>query len=69
MKLNRLYLQRLTALLALALVLFNFPMLGIVSEVFLENGWPLSILYLFAVWLLLIVTLAVISRKQRRIDG
>lgn len=54
--------------MALAILLFNFPMLGMVSEVFLENGWPLSLLYLFAVWLLLIVALAMISRK-RKTDG
>ncbi len=68
MKFHRLYLQRLTAIMALAILLFNFPMLGIVSDKFLDNGWPVSLLYLFAVWALLILALALISRK-RRADG
>ena len=68
MKVRRLYYQQIIAVLALALLLFNFPIIGVVSDLFLENGWPVSIIYLFAVWFILIVALALISKKGR-IDG
>lgn len=68
MKFHRLYIQRLIAMMVLAILLFNFPLLGIVSDLFLDNGWPVSLLYLFLVWALLIIALALIS-KRRRTDG
>ena len=50
--------QRLVALFALALLLFNFPLLALWDRHVQVAGLPLFPLALFAVWALLIAALA-----------
>ncbi len=50
--------QRLTGLFALALVLFNFPLLALWDRDATVLGLPLFPLALFIVWALLIAALA-----------
>ena len=50
--------QRLAALFAAALLLFNFPLLALWDHPVLVFGLPLFPLALFSIWALLIVVLA-----------
>jgi hypothetical protein len=52
--------QRLTALFALALLLFNFPLIALWDRPATVWGLPLFPAALFALWALLIVLLAVL---------
>ena len=55
--------QRLAALFALALLLFNFPLLALWDHAVLLWGLPLFPVALFIVWGLLIVALAVVMER------
>lgn len=50
--------QRLIALFALFLILFNYPLISLVNQAILLGGIPLLYLYLFGAWLLMIMALA-----------
>ncbi len=52
--------QRLTSLFALALLLFNFPLIALWDHPATVWGLPLFPAALFALWALLIVLLAVL---------
>ena len=63
MKEDRLRGARLTATAALALLLFNFPFLGVFDSDALVGGLPLVWLYLFVVWGALIALVAWVVRS------
>ncbi len=55
--------QRLIALFAAALVVFNFPLLAIWDQPLTVGGLPLFPLALFVIWGVLIAVLALLSRQ------
>ncbi len=55
--------QRLAALFALALLLFNFPLLALWDHAVLVWGLPLFPTALFILWGLLIAALAVVMER------
>lgn len=55
--------QRLAALFALALLLFNFPLLALWDHELLVWGLPLFPTALFILWGLLIAALAVVMER------
>lgn len=57
--------DQLAGIFALALVLFNPPLLDLFSggTVF---GWPLLYVYLFGAWALVIVSIGVVAKRRRR---
>jgi len=55
--------ERLIAMLILGLVAFNYPLLSLFSKVRLIFGVPVLYLYLFAVWYIFIVCVALILAK------
>ncbi len=57
--------ERLIALFVLAIVLLNPPLLLIFDRVAITVGIPVLYLYLFAVWAVLIVLLALISEGSK----
>ena len=62
---NELLQQRLVGLFALALLLFNFPLLAAWDHNVLLFGLPLFPLALFLVWALLIAALAWLLERDR----
>jgi hypothetical protein len=60
---DRLKATRLVATAALALLLFNFPFLGVFDVDGLVAGVPLLWAYLFTVWALLIALVAWVVRS------
>lgn len=63
MREQRLKGARLTATAALALLLFNFPFLGVFDSETLVGGMPLIWIYLFVVWGLMIALVAWVVRS------
>lgn len=63
MREQRLRGARLTATAALALLLFNFPFLGVFDSETLVAGMPLIWIYLFVVWGLMIALVAWVVRS------
>lgn len=58
---------KLVALFFIALLLFNFPILGIFSSTQRVAGIPLLYLYVFIVWLILIIfTIWIIGPNPRK---
>ena len=55
---------RLLGLFLLFLLLFNYPIISIVNQPVLVWGIPLLYLYLFGAWLLMILLLALVVRRQ-----
>jgi hypothetical protein len=60
---DRLRGARLTATAALALVLFNFPFLGVFDSDALVAGLPVIWVYLFVVWSAMIALVAWVVRS------
>lgn len=56
--------RRLSALFWLGLLLFNYPLLSLFDASVVIFGLPLLYAYLFGVWLLLILCLALTSRRR-----
>lgn len=56
--------ERLVGLLVAGFVLLNFPLLSVVNVKRLIFGVPLLYAYLFSVWVLLIVMIALILRDR-----
>ena len=61
---DRLRTARLVGVGVLALVLFNFPLLGVFDTDTLVAGVPLVWAYLFVAWALVIALLAWIARSR-----
>ena len=57
--------QKILLVFVIALILFNFPVLSIFNQPLLVGGVPQTILYIFAVWLLVIVALWSVFRKKK----
>jgi len=57
--------QKILLTFAIAIVLFNFPVLSIFNQPLLVGGVPQIILYIFVVWLLVIVALWSVFRKKK----
>ncbi|MDX1542015.1 MAG: hypothetical protein R3349_11500 [Geminicoccaceae bacterium] len=58
--------RRLIAIFLFGLLLFNFPLLRIVDEIEGPGGLPLTVVYLFGAWALIIVLLWRIGGNRRR---
>lgn len=56
--------RRLSALFWLGLLLFNYPLLTLFDGAAVVFGFPLLYAYLFGVWLLLILCLALTVRSR-----
>ncbi|MBU0481753.1 MAG: hypothetical protein KKG47_11710 [Proteobacteria bacterium] len=56
--------ERLIALVCLGIVAFNYPLLGLFSKKWFFSGVPLLYLYIFSLWFLFIIVLALIIRKR-----
>ena len=57
---------KLTLLFFVAMLLFNFPIIGIFGKNQLVFGLPVLYLYIFSVWLLLIALVYLLFRKPRK---
>ena len=57
--------ERLIAVVCLGIVVLNYPILGLFSKSLFFRGVPLLYLYIFSLWLLFIVVLALVMRKRR----
>ena len=57
--------QRLVALFALGVALFNFPLLGLFDRAATAFGIPVLYVYIFCVWALLIALLALVIERSR----
>jgi len=55
---------RLIGLFLLGLLLFNFPLLSLFNRPALYLGIPVLYFYLFAVWLLIVFLMLLISRSR-----
>ena len=58
--------KRLIAVFLFGLLLFNFPVLRLVDALPGPGGLPLTVVYLFAAWALIIVLLWRIGGRRRR---
>ena len=58
--------DRLLALVAGALLAFNYPLLYLFAEGGTLFGWPLLVVYLFATWLIVIVMTALLMERRPR---
>lgn len=56
--------ERLIGLVFLGIVVFNYPLLGLFSKNRFFYGVPLLYLYIFSLWFLFIIVLALIIRKR-----
>ncbi len=56
--------ERLLALVAGAAIAFNYPLLYLFGGGGNLFGWPLLVVYLFAVWLFVIVLTAVLMERR-----
>ena len=65
MNFPRLTHQRLIALFLLGCALFNYPLLAVFNRADDIFGVPLTYLYLFGAWALLIIALALITERGR----
>jgi hypothetical protein len=61
--------ELLTACFVLFTALLVWPLLSIVNRPVLVAGIPALVLYLFAVWALIIAVLALAARRARGDDG
>jgi hypothetical protein len=57
--------QRLVALFALGVALFNFPLLALFDRAATAFGIPVLYVYIFCVWALLIALLALVIERSR----
>lgn len=55
--------ERLIAVLIVGLLLLNYPLLSLFSKVHLVFGVPLLYLYLFAVWYIFIICVALVLTR------
>jgi CHASE2 domain-containing sensor protein len=60
------YRELLVILCIAGLLALNYPLLSLADRLWLPLGIPLLYLYLFLVWLLLIVVLALFTRRNSR---
>ncbi len=56
--------RRLVALFLLGAVLFNYPILSLFNLKIVVLGFPLLYIYLFVVWAILIVLMALVTRSR-----
>jgi len=56
--------ERLIALLCLGIAVFNYPLLELFSKNKLILGVPVLYLYIFSIWFLFIVVLALAIRRR-----
>jgi hypothetical protein len=57
--------RRLVGIFLLGAVLFNYPILSLFNRKVIVSGVPIMYLYLFGVWALLIVLMALTTRSGR----
>jgi hypothetical protein len=62
---SRLVAQRLVALFLLGCLLFNFPLLALFNRSAEVLGIPLLYAYIFGVWLVLIVLMALATERRK----
>ncbi|MDA8141732.1 MAG: hypothetical protein M0036_24065 [Desulfobacteraceae bacterium] len=64
MTFERMMRRRLIALFLFSVVLFSYPIMSLFNQEILVFGFPLLYVYLFLLWTVLIVAIALISRAQ-----
>jgi len=57
--------QRLLVLFAFGCLAFNYPLLALFSKSMLWQGIPVLYLYLFVIWILFIVLIAIITERKK----
>ena len=57
--------ERLIAVVCLGLIALNYPFLSLFSKKIFFCGVPLLYLYIFSLWFLFIMLLALVMRKRR----
>ena len=57
--------ERLIALVCFGVVALNYPFLGLFSKELFVCGVPLLYLYIFSLWFIFIMVLALVMRKRR----
>jgi hypothetical protein len=57
--------ERLIALVFLGIVALNYPFLSLFSKKLFFLGVPLLYLYIFSLWFLFIMVMALVMRKRR----
>ena len=57
--------QRLLVLFAFGCIALNYPLLALFSKTALWRGVPVLYLYLFMVWVLFIVFIAIVTERKK----
>lgn len=57
--------QRLLGLFALGCITLNYPLLALFSKITLWFGIPLLYLYLFGLWILYIIAIAIVTERKK----
>ena len=57
--------QRLLVLFGFGCLALNYPLLALFSKISLWYGIPVLYLYLFAVWFLFIVLIAIVTERKK----
>jgi len=57
--------QRLLALFAFGCLALNYPLLALFSRTVLWHGIPLLYLYLFGIWVIFIMLIAIVTERKK----
>ena len=57
--------QRLLVLFGFGCLAINYPLLALFSKIFLSFGIPVLYLYLFGLWLLFIIFIAIVTERKK----
>jgi predicted permease len=57
--------ERLLALFAFGCLALNYPLLALFSKISLWHGIPVLYLYLFTVWALFILIIAIVTERKK----
>jgi hypothetical protein len=57
--------QRLLVLFAFGCLALNYPLLALFSKIALWCGFPVLYLYLFTVWVLFILSIAIVTERKK----
>jgi hypothetical protein len=57
--------QRLLVLFAFGCLALNYPLLALFSKIALWYGFPVLYLYLFTVWVLFILSIAIVTERKK----
>ena len=57
--------QRLLVLFGFGCLAINYPLLALFSKISLSHGIPVLYLYLFGLWLLFIIFIAIVTERKK----